>query len=93
VAARACSRSGAPDSPISEAVLLEVLIPRFERSAEFAVILSGLAAQLEQDHDIILSDQPGSAIWEDSSGVRRLGCCVHKEGLYVAKEHCPAVDW
>ncbi|HJG64727.1 MAG TPA: glycosyltransferase family 2 protein [Corynebacterium stationis] len=67
--ARDSSQWGAPNSSKSEVVPLEVLIPCFERPAELAVTLSGLAAQMEQDFDIILSDQSGTAIWEDSSVV------------------------
>ncbi|WP_232465802.1 glycosyltransferase [Corynebacterium stationis] len=60
--ARDSSQWGAPNSSKSEVVPLEVLIPCFERPAELAVTLSGLAAQMEQDFDIILSDQSGTAI-------------------------------
>ena len=43
---------------------VEVLIPTFQRPAELATTLSGLAAQVEADFDVIISDQGATPAWE-----------------------------
>jgi GT2 family glycosyltransferase len=51
----------------SPRVPVEVLIPCYERPAELAVTLSGLAAQVDADFGVVLSDQSAQPIWEEHS--------------------------
>lgn len=64
---RDSSRWGLPPTPREGPAPLEVLIPCFERPAELALTLSGLAAHTEADFDVILSDQSDTAVWEQSA--------------------------
>lgn len=43
---------------------VEVLIPSFERPAELAVTLSGLAAQERPDFGVVVSDQSPEPVWQ-----------------------------
>ena len=43
---------------------VDVLIPTFNRPAELAVTLSGLAAQSEPGFRVVISDQSEEAVWE-----------------------------
>ena len=56
-----------PDDDTPPEVPLDVLIPSFERSAELAVTLAGLAAQLDTDFTLILADQSFDPVWETSA--------------------------
>lgn len=62
MSARGPALWGLPATP--QAHELEVLIPTFDRPAELAVTLSGLAGQSEVDFDVIISDQSPQPVWE-----------------------------
>lgn len=46
---------------------LEVLVPCYQRAESLAVTLSGLAAQLDAEFDVILSDQSEEPLWRDDA--------------------------
>ncbi|GAA4505958.1 glycosyltransferase family 2 protein [Brevibacterium yomogidense] len=46
---------------------LDVLLPCFERPAELAVTLAGLAGQTDADFAVLLSDQSSPPVWEDQT--------------------------
>ncbi|WP_029088735.1 glycosyltransferase family 2 protein [Brevibacterium album] len=78
---------------------VEVLVPCFERPAALAVTLSGLAAQLEADFDVVLSDQSPTPVWEEPAVAgmirllraqgRRVRCLrnLPRRGLAQQRQH------
>ncbi|HEX2858583.1 MAG TPA: glycosyltransferase family 2 protein [Propionibacteriaceae bacterium] len=68
---------------------VEVLIPTFERPAELATTLSGLAAQTDMDFGVIISDQGRSPAWEASAVAAMVGV-LRAQGRDVRLErHLP----
>lgn len=83
------SGSGSAADPSAEPVGLEVLIPTYGRHAELAVTLSGLAAQVEVDFDVVISDQSEVPTWEEPT-VRSMVTVLRAQGRRVRLErHLP----
>lgn len=79
---------GRPPGPRGR-VGLEVLVPTYERHAELAVTLSGLAAQVEVDFDVVVSDQSEAPTWEEPA-VRAMVNVLRAQGRQVRLErHLP----
>lgn len=53
----------APEVPDTQQEL-QVLIPSYQRAAELAVTLSGLAAQMDANFGVIVADQSEQPVWE-----------------------------
>lgn len=63
MSARGSARWGRGEGP-ADVVPLDVLIPSFDRPAELAVTLSGLAAQTDVDFGVLVSDQSPVPVWD-----------------------------
>ena len=88
MSARWSGRWAAP-AETRRGVGVEVLIPTFERPAELATTLSGLAAQTDADFDVVISDQGRDPAW-DAPAVRAMIGVLRAQGRRVRLErHLP----
>lgn len=79
---------GLPAGPPGD-VEVDVLVPTFERPAELAVTLAGLAAQVDVDFAVIISDQ-GDTPTLDAPAVRAMVRVLQAQGRQVRVErHLP----
>lgn len=83
--ARSSRDWGVPAEPRTEQAPLEVLLPCFERPADLAVTLSGLAAQVDADFDVLLSDQSAEPVW-DAPAVAAMLRVLQAQGRRVRRE-------
>ncbi len=68
---------------------LQVLVPTCDRTAELATTLSGLAAQIEADFGVVVSDQ-GAEPAGDAPAVRAMVSVLRAQGRHVRLErHLP----
>jgi GT2 family glycosyltransferase len=87
VTARWCGEWGAGEQELP--ATLEVLIPSFERPAELAVTLSGLAGQERPDFGVVVSDQSPNPVWEHPA-VKAMVRILRAQGRPVRMErHLP----
>ena len=88
MSARWSGRWAQPDAPASP-VSIDVLVPTFQRPAELATTLSGLAAQTGPDFAVVISDQ-GDSPAADVPAVRAMVGVLRAQGRPVRIErHLP----